>query len=82
MKFRMDALHYALLAVVVLLVVYCGASFFREGLCSGARCKVTNAQERKARTYLSSMSSAVRNISNPLLTDHLTRFSGVFANLH
>ena len=30
MKFRMDALHYALLAVVVLLVVYCGASFFRE----------------------------------------------------
>ena len=27
---RMDALHYALLAVVVLLVVYCGASFLRE----------------------------------------------------
>ena len=26
----MDSLHYALLAVVVLLVVYCGASFFRE----------------------------------------------------
>ena len=32
MKFRMDALHYALLAVVVLLVVYCGASFLREGM--------------------------------------------------
>ena len=26
----MDSLHYALLAVVVLLAVYCGASFFRE----------------------------------------------------
>ena len=72
MKFRMDALHYALLAVVVLLVVYCGASFFREGLCTGAKCKVTNAEEQQARTYLSSMSSAVRNIRNPLLTDHLT----------
>ena len=32
MKLRMDALHYALLAVVVLLAVYCGASFFREGI--------------------------------------------------
>ena len=28
----MDALHYALLAVVLLLAVYCGASFFREGI--------------------------------------------------
>ena len=30
LRMRMDALHYALLAVVVLLAVYCGASFFRE----------------------------------------------------
>ena len=37
MKFRMDALHYALLAVVVLLVVYCGASFLREGSYFGER---------------------------------------------
>ncbi len=27
---KLDSLHYALLAVVVLLAVYCGASFFRE----------------------------------------------------
>ena len=32
MKFRMDSLHYALLAVVVvLLAVYCATRFFREG---------------------------------------------------
>ena len=31
MKMKMDSLHYALLAVVVLLAVYCGASFFRVG---------------------------------------------------
>ena len=32
MKLKMSSLHYALLAGVVLLVVYCGVSFFREGL--------------------------------------------------
>ena len=37
MKFRMDSLHYALLAVVVLLAVYCGASFFREASTSDPR---------------------------------------------
>ena len=31
MKLRMDALHYALLAVVVLLTVYCSTLYFREG---------------------------------------------------
>ena len=31
MKMKMDSLHYALLAVVVLLAVYSGASFFRVG---------------------------------------------------
>ena len=37
MKFRMDSLHYALLAVVVLLAVYCGASFFREVETAGTK---------------------------------------------
>ena len=31
MKLRMDALHYALLAVVVLLILYCGTRFVKEG---------------------------------------------------
>ena len=30
LRMRMDALHYALLAVVVLMAVYCGSSVFRE----------------------------------------------------
>ena len=37
LRMRMDALHYALLAVVVLLAVYCGASFFREASTSDPR---------------------------------------------
>ena len=32
MKLRMDSLHYALSAVLVLLLVYCGTRFFKEGL--------------------------------------------------
>ena len=31
MKFRMDSLHYALLAIIVLLAVYYATRFFREG---------------------------------------------------
>ena len=38
MKFRMDSLHYALLAVVVLLVVYAFGSF-RESLTPESACK-------------------------------------------
>ena len=31
MKMKMDSLHYALLAIIVLLAVYCATRFFREG---------------------------------------------------
>ena len=31
MKLKMDSLHYALLAIIVLLAVYCATRFFREG---------------------------------------------------
>ena len=31
MKFRMNALHYALLAIVILLIVYYGTNLLREG---------------------------------------------------
>ena len=30
MKFRMDALHYALLAVLILIAVYCGNTLLRK----------------------------------------------------
>ena len=66
----MDALHYALLAVVVLLAVYCGASFFREG-CTGYKCKVTKGQEKKVQSALANLSSAAQHIYNPLSTDHI-----------
>ena len=29
---KLDSLHYALLAVLALLLVYCGTRFFKEGL--------------------------------------------------
>ena len=31
MKFRMNALHYALVAIVILLIVYYGTNVLREG---------------------------------------------------
>ncbi len=45
MKF--NSLHYALLAVVVLLAVYCGTLYFREG--------VEALQGRKAARFIKNM---------------------------
>ena len=55
----MDSLHYALLAVVVLLAVYCGTLYFREGV--GA------SQGGRAARFINIMgelSSEVRDIKN------------------
>ena len=52
MKFRMDSLHYALLAVVVLLAVYCGSSVFREGANTSSHNTRREAQHNEEPTLL------------------------------
>ena len=48
MKF--NSLHYALLAVVVLLAVYCGASFFREVETAGTNRRTPSVPHEQAKS--------------------------------